>query len=144
MASNIQVNQLTELNNDNFLSVNFVINEMNASSIEASDEILESNDDNQKLFEMNLNEEHSKEDLAAAALSFFFAGKMTQEHFSKCMKFFNLTSKIKIPTTFSSLKKLITDQAESISFEKQLFCKNCNEHVQYKRYKRNCEHCNYK
>ena len=39
---------------------------------------------------------NTKEDLSVAALTFYFSGKRTQEHFSKALKFFYLTPNIKI------------------------------------------------
>ena len=40
---------------------------------------------------MDISFEHTKDDLSVAALTFYFSGKMTQEHLSKALKFFYLT-----------------------------------------------------
>ena len=104
-----------------------------------------SNDVVTDFFEMDFSFEHTKEDLSAAALTFYFSGKMTQEHFSKALKFFNLTSNIKIPTTFGSLKNIITSDNGSIRFDKRNFYQNCNKLVTLKsQYQRACDTCQYK
>ena len=90
-----------------------------------------------------LTSETNKEELCAAALTFFFTGKMTQSHLSFGLKFFNLTSSIKIPLTFDALLKNITNNHNKvIEAQKIYFCFNCKQEIKIdSRYQRSCITC---
>ena len=89
------------------------------------------------------NKNFKKEELCAAALVFFFSGKMSQSQFSVATKLINLVSNIKMPTSFDNVKKHICLNSEDkIKYEKYSFCSKCSLIIQTTRYQRRCVNCN--
>ena len=106
---NLKITTLTEVNAQNFVndsnevqtsieSDETHINQLNRDTVLDPEDIQGCNaevvsefdhEDKPNYFNINLNDEHSKEDLCAASLAFFFSGKMTQHHFLNGIKFFN-------------------------------------------------------
>ena len=88
------------------------------------------------------NNDIKKDELCAAALSFFFAGKMTQDQFSIGMKFFNLMSDIKLPIRFNNIKNYVcSNRQDRINYEKKNFYRKCQLLIKTVRYQRNCSIC---
>jgi hypothetical protein len=55
-----------------------------------------------------LSKEITREELAAAYLTLFFKGKLTQSSLSTAIELSNITSPIKLPTNFDGLLNIIT------------------------------------
>jgi len=77
------------------------------------------------LIEALSSDEITKNDLAIAYLSAFFNGHSTQESLSDFIKLSNLTSHIKLPTTFEGLSNLVIGKANNLHFKKTWFCDIC-------------------
>ena len=92
---------------------------------------------------LNLTESNTKEEYCSAALAFFFSGRMSQDHFSSAIKFFNLGSAVKLPTRFDLIRNSIKSNREEIIPTKKIYyCKTCNIEIHLKtRYQRICDNC---
>lgn len=87
----------------------------------------------------------SNVELAAALLTVFFNGHMTQSCLNMMLKLVNIISDIKVPTRFDSLLSLIlknTDQ-NYIGFDKRWYCEVCYKLIEQpqNRFQRSCSMC---
>ena len=63
--------------------------------------------------------------MAAAYLTLFFKGKFTQSALSTAIELSNISSPIKLPTSFDGLLNLITNKKTLVEYEKTWFCGYC-------------------
>jgi len=73
----------------------------------------------------HFGEEITEEALAAAYLSAFYNGRTTQSSLADYLKLSNLTSQIKLPTTFNGLRNLVMGNHEQLTYSKSWYCSNC-------------------
>lgn len=87
--------------------------------------------------------EISREDLAAAYLTGFFDGRITQSTVSNFLSISNITSEVKLPTSFDGLINLLIGTANYKKFKKAYYCSNCLSTIETlnSRYQRVCEKC---
>jgi len=72
-----------------------------------------------------ISKEITREELAAAYLTLFFKGKLTQSSLSTAIELSNITSPIKQPKNFDGLLNIITKKKTSIEYKKTWFCGHC-------------------
>lgn len=86
----------------------------------------------------------TKEELAAAYLTLFFESKITQEALTTIIKLSNITSAIKLPTSFDGLLNILTNKDILVDYQKSWFCGNCLKHISSleSRLQRICLKCN--
>ncbi len=68
-----------------------------------------------------ISKEITREELAAAYLTLFFKGKLTQSSLSTAIELSNITSPIKQPKNFDGLLNIITKKKTSIEYKKTWF-----------------------
>jgi len=83
-------------------------------------------------------------DLATAYLAAFFNGRTTQDSLSDYLTLSNISSKIKLPTSFNGLTNLVFGgQKSTLDYEKYWFCNSCVKKVDSlsDRHQRSCPSC---
>ena len=86
----------------------------------------------------------TREELAAAYLTLFFKGKLTQSALSTAIELSNIKSSIKLPTSFDGLLNIITKKKNLVEYEKTWFCGYCLKLIGRldNRFQRACSNCN--
>lgn len=82
--------------------------------------------------------------LAAALLTLFFYGNMTQKCFNMLLKLVNIISAIKVPTTYDRLLPLLAVKNEKIliDYKKRFYCETFYKSFdQSDRFQRGCTIC---
>jgi len=89
------------------------------------------------------NDEITREELAAAYLAAFFNGKTTQSSIKDFLQLSNITSNIKLPTTFDGLVKLLIKEQLNFIELKSWFCGTCLKKIPKlkDRFQRECDIC---
>ena len=89
------------------------------------------------------DEEINQKDLASAYLSAFYSGRTTQSSLSDYLKLSNITSQIKLPTSFNGLRDIVMGKNELLTYSKSWYCKNCVKTFQTldSRHQRLCKFC---
>ena len=126
--SNVAMNAENNSPQNEFTNVDIYIDHV-VNMIYEDDVLIvnESDDDTSEETFMIEGNDTNKTELCAAALAFYFSGRMAQEHFSIAIKFFNLSSSIKLPTSFDYVKNAICSDNDLITFEKKYFCSKCSQ-----------------
>jgi hypothetical protein len=94
-------------------------------------------------FEHQSQEEINKNDLACAYLTAFFSGRTSQTSLSDFLKLSNVTSTIKLPTSFNGLRDIIMSEKQILTHEKSWHCINCMKTFDKlnHRLQRTCSNC---
>jgi hypothetical protein len=89
---------------------------------------------------MHFSEE---EEIAAALLTIFYCGGLTQFCLAMVTRLFNILSKFKVPTTFDGLSNLLHKKSDKHEeYSKKWFCKICQVEVTIQdRFQRDCKTC---
>jgi hypothetical protein len=92
------------------------------------------------------NKEISKEELAAAYLVAFFNGTITQSALKDFVSLSNITSEIKLPSSFDGLAKVLMNENRVYDYQKKWFCGVCLTTFEKldDRFQRSCKKCNVK
>jgi hypothetical protein len=92
------------------------------------------------------NKEISKEELAAAYLVAFFNGTITQSALKDFIALSNITSEIKLPSSFDGLAKVLMNENRVYDYQKKWFCGVCLNTFEKldDRFQRSCKKCNVK
>ena len=106
--NNLTSNQLESSVNDssNSNEANEEINESVNNSLDSSEDDNENLDD--QLNDLLRNEKITEEELAAAYLAAFFNGKTSQSSIKDFLQLSNISSNVKLPTSFDGLVKVLT------------------------------------
>ena len=85
----------------------------------------------------------TEEELAAAYLAAFFNGKTTQSSIKDFLQLSNISSNVKLPTSFDGLVKVLTGEKPKFMHSKSWFCNICKKQVKKltNRFQRECETC---
>jgi hypothetical protein len=77
-------------------------------------------------------------------LTLFFDAKITQMALKKIIQLANITSKIKLPTSFDGLLNILIKKESLIDYDKSWFCGNCLKSISIleNRLQRSCSKCN--
>ena len=67
----------------------------------------------------------SREEQAAAYLTLFFKGKLTQTALATAIELSNITSSVKIPTSFDGLLNIISNKANLAEYDTTWYCGFC-------------------
>ena len=109
------------------------------------DELIENNDeelqfDADDLHNILNNEEITKEELSAAYLAAFYNCGPTQRTLTDFLQLHNISSSIKLPTTFSGLINVIDENFNALSYKKSWYCVTCMKKFDElnNRYQREC------
>jgi hypothetical protein len=115
----------------------FENNEVSNDDVNQSDESLD------ELVSVLRSNEMSKEDLAAVHLAAFYDSKMTQSGLTTFLQLSNISSNIKLPTTFDGLVRILTEDKPKPVDSKSWFCGVCLKNVTNlkNRFQRECETC---
>ena len=92
---------------------------------------------------------YTEEELAAAYLTLFFKGKLTQSALSVTIELANITSSVKLPTSFDGLvnkiiKKNPKNKERNLDYDKTWFCGYCiklTTVLERDRFQRECINC---
>jgi hypothetical protein len=71
------------------------------------------------------NNDTSREELAAAYLAAFFAGKITQSALSSFLELSNITTQVKLPTSFDGLIGILIGNKNLKTYKKTFYCSSC-------------------
>ena len=111
------------------------------------DELIENNDEELQ-FDADdlhniLNEEINKEELSAAYLAAFYNCGPTQRTLTDFLQLHNISSSIKLPTTFSGLINVIDESFNALSYKKSWYCGTCMKKLDElnNRFQRECGIC---
>ena len=106
----------------------------------------ECNDQNHNLdfSDLIITEDITKDELAAAYLTLFFDAKVTQTALATTIKLFNITSSIKLPSSFDGLLNILVNKSDLLDFKKTWFCGCCLKLITAleNRSQRLCSKCN--
>jgi len=78
--------------------------------------------DQDDLHDILQDENITKEELAAAYLTAFYQCGLTQKTLTNFLQLHNISSRIKLPTTFSGLTNIIDKTFEDLSYIKSWYC----------------------
>jgi hypothetical protein len=121
--------------------------EDNVNYSDNSDEVQIENDESNEIGEISDCNAIKQEELAAAFLAYFYNGTRTsQSSLSDYLKLSNISSPIKLPTTFDGLSSLLINKTTKLKYVKSWFCCFCLKTIDKlnDRYQRNCPTCHSK